>query len=127
MQLPNAAEAFIEDRKIARYLLHEAHLAGRGKAVGFHAFGYTVESLHTDLLALAQTDNAQVEPLSEFGPRWSIRGTQNSERTAPHRQICVADRLRQRSTAPAYRISNREATTMKPGINGCRSPHPPDQ
>src|SRR5690349_14572164 len=41
------------------------------------------------------------------------RGTQQSERTPRHRQICVADRLRQRPTPPAYRIPHREATTMK--------------
>ena len=44
MTLPNAAQAYVEEKKITAYLLNDAHPQGRSKAVFFRAFGFLPEN-----------------------------------------------------------------------------------
>jgi hypothetical protein len=77
MMLPNAADAVVPRRKIVDYLLSATHVAGKGKAGFFRAFGFCVADWHP--LAKALHEHAQrnevrrVEP-SPFGTRFIIEG-----------------------------------------------------
>jgi hypothetical protein len=75
VQLPNALEAAIEDTKLAGYLLNPDHPRGRSKANYFLRFGYTADTLRTDLLHLARTSDATEQGDNGFGIVWSIIGT----------------------------------------------------
>lgn len=41
--LPNAAQAYVEEKKVTDYLLNDAHPQGRSKARFFRAFGFVPE------------------------------------------------------------------------------------
>jgi hypothetical protein len=80
MKLPEAQRAVIAATKILDYLLSTSHPIGRFKAPFFAGLGYTVadwKSLEQDLLALADSGDAQPGRESPYGQKCEIRGTLN--------------------------------------------------
>ena len=77
MQLPNAARARVDRRKITEYLLSPSHPDGRAKAAFFRAVGFRLEDWQS--LAQAFRDLAVTFPVtdvmeSEFGTRYTVDG-----------------------------------------------------
>lgn len=57
MQLPNCVSAFVEPKKITKYLLSETHTVGKAKAKFFRALGFNetnVALLENELLRIAK-------------------------------------------------------------------------
>lgn len=77
MKLPNYENAIIPQAKIVDYLLSQSHRDGRGKALFFTQFGFTINFWDELLLALRQhvTDN-ELEKIeaTPFGTRYVIEG-----------------------------------------------------
>ena len=76
MKLPNYEQAEIPEEKIVGYLLNLAHVDGRGKAIFFIGFGFTLDGWETLAKALrehATLDVAKVED-SPFGKRYVVEG-----------------------------------------------------
>lgn len=63
MQMPNAEDAYVEDRKITHYLLDLRHPKGGAKAVFFMRFGFTVEDWQ--ILANALCQHSMNQPVIE--------------------------------------------------------------
>jgi hypothetical protein len=76
MELPNAANAFIDMRKLVEYCLSTFHPVGRHKAEVFQsALGLTTddaELLKGWLLQAALSDEAVAGPADEYGVRFQI-------------------------------------------------------
>ncbi|MEL6353661.1 MAG: DUF6883 domain-containing protein [Cyanobacteria bacterium J06627_28] len=76
MKLPNAANAFIDIKKLRSYSLDLKHHRGRHKARLFSSIlGLTAqdaEELQAILLSAAQTYDALPEPPTEYGDRYII-------------------------------------------------------
>jgi hypothetical protein len=80
MKLPEAQRAVIAPAKIRDYLLSTSHPVGRFKAPFFARLGYTVadwQRLEQDLLALADSGDADPGRESRYGQKYEIRGTLN--------------------------------------------------
>jgi hypothetical protein len=77
MQLPNAALAVVEEKKITGYLLNLLHPDGAGKAAFFLALGFSIsewEIFAEDLKQLAQL-STQVEDIeTPYGIKYVVDG-----------------------------------------------------
>ncbi len=86
MILPNADAAEISESKVLQYLLNLEHRDGRGKAIFFQEFGFSVSAWQ--ILIQALKEHARVHPVSEtgsndFGVKYTVDGeleTPNGER-----------------------------------------------
>jgi hypothetical protein len=77
MKLPNNDSAVIPRRKLTDYLLNEWHEEGRGKALFFEQFGYSIntwEALAAALTMHAQTHEVVKVEQTPFGTRYVIEG-----------------------------------------------------
>lgn len=75
--LPNAHLSVIHPAKVRDYLLSPSHPVGRFKSVVFAALGYTQENwrrLSDDLLALAQSGEAEAGQASPYGLKYEVNG-----------------------------------------------------
>jgi len=77
MQLPNAAEAQVPERKLVDYLLDAGHADNSGKARFFAAAGYTQNTWRE--LAGALRQHAQRHPITEtvestYGTKYIVEG-----------------------------------------------------
>lgn len=84
MQLPNHQKAVIPRDKLTGYLLSETHPVGKTKARFFIEHGYTAEQpsvLERDLLAMARTIEVQETTESQYGTKYSLRGTLQAPRS----------------------------------------------
>ena len=77
MELPNAAHARVDRRKITEYLLCPSHPDGRSKAEFFRHFGFRIEEWA--VLADALRKHGKAHPVrsivdSAFGTRYTIDG-----------------------------------------------------
>jgi hypothetical protein len=80
MKLPEAQRAVIARAKLQDYLLSTSHPVGRFKAPFFARLGYTIadwQRLEQDLLALAESGDAEPGRDSPYGQKYEIRGTLN--------------------------------------------------
>lgn len=80
MKLPEAQRAVIAPAKIRDYLLSMSHPVGRFKAPFFASLGYTVadwQRLEQDLLAIANSGDAEPGRESRYGQKYEICGTLN--------------------------------------------------
>lgn len=78
MKLPNAARAAVPQQKITGYLLSFSHRDGRGKALFFSRFGFSVSAWRTLATALQQHAlDHEVSKVADspFGTRYVIEGT----------------------------------------------------
>lgn len=77
VKLPNYPKAVIPESKITDYLLSTTHPSGRGKAIFFMHFGFSIEKWYELANALlvhaAEHDISGIEP-SPFGMRCIIEG-----------------------------------------------------
>ena len=64
--MPNAENAYVEDRKITHYLLDLQHPKGGAKAVFFMRFGFTIENWR--ILADALCQHGASQPVTETVP-----------------------------------------------------------
>jgi len=74
-QLPGAANAIMDDRKITNYLLCRTHPQGAGKARFFTAFGFSRsdwEELKRALLAHAVTNTVSIRAVSGHGEKYVV-------------------------------------------------------
>ena len=77
MNLPNAANAHVEQAKIVDYLLAPEHPEGAGKAEFFAHFGFTVgawQVLAEALLAHARTHPVASMSETQYGTKYRIEG-----------------------------------------------------
>jgi hypothetical protein len=78
MRLPNTENAEIPRAKIVDYLLSLSHPDGRGKAIFFMGFGFSLEAWETLGSALREhavrNDVTKVEP-TPFGTRYVVEGS----------------------------------------------------
>ena len=77
MKLPNHENAFIPETKIVDYLLSLTHPDGRGKAIFFRHFGFSINEWN--VLAAALMNHAAAHEIakterSPFGTRYVIEG-----------------------------------------------------
>ena len=75
-QLPNAADAVFDDRKLTNYLLNPGHPQNRGKANFFASFGFT--SANWQALKSALLDHPNQHPVANltafaYGDMYEIR------------------------------------------------------
>jgi len=77
VKLPNHDQAIVPREKIVDYLLSHAHRDGRGKAIFFSGFGFSVNAWQTLADALrrhaAENEVAKIEA-SPYGTRYVIEG-----------------------------------------------------
>jgi hypothetical protein len=76
-ELPEAASAIVDERKIREYLLADDHPAGRAKAAFFRQFGFRTSSwrnLRTALLAHAREARVVSAVTTEFGKKYVLDG-----------------------------------------------------
>ncbi len=72
MKIPGGDRAIVSEQKVYDYLLSPDHPIGRFKARVFNSVGYRRDlwqSLHADLVALADSIDAYPLPTDEFGQR----------------------------------------------------------
>ena len=77
MKLPGAERAIVEPPKVRDYLLSFEHPVGRSKARFFAALGFHRDrwaELQRALLSLAQNGEAELDPATEFGQKYVVRG-----------------------------------------------------
>lgn len=77
MKLPNLKEAIVPPEKIKDYLLNLLHDDGRGKAIFFMHFGFSVakwETLAQSLIRHAQDHEVIKREATPFGNRYVIEG-----------------------------------------------------
>jgi len=77
MNLPNAADAVVDETKITEYLLSDTHPDGRNKAEFFQRFGFQREKWQ--VLAEALRRHGAVHPVtgtvqSPYGTRYVVEG-----------------------------------------------------
>jgi hypothetical protein len=73
MQLPNAANAYIEEVKLLRYILNLNHEDGGDKARAYLRYGYSVnrpKDIADDVLALARRGDAIFAGQTEYGTKY---------------------------------------------------------
>jgi hypothetical protein len=102
--IPDGANAIIDRRKLAAYLLSDTHPVGRHKARVLRAVGYTAadaERLAGDLLTIARTGRLVGVGQTRFGSRYIAEGTVRSPtgHTVRLRTIWVVPRG---TTAPRF-------------------------
>lgn len=81
LKLPGLEEAYVPKEKITNYLLDVDHESGRGKALFFMHFGFSVEKWEE--LAQAFSDHAREHEIvsqesTRFGTRYVIEGALNT-------------------------------------------------
>jgi hypothetical protein len=77
LALPNYEKAAISEAKIVDYLLSLSHPGGRGKAIFFRHFGFSVdewEALAEALLLHATQNEVKAVEITPFGARYVIEG-----------------------------------------------------
>lgn len=77
MNLPNANNAQVEQKKITEYLLCKSHPDGRNEAIFFSQFGFTLDNwelLAESLRKLGVAHNVTKVVESDFGTRYSVDG-----------------------------------------------------
>ena len=77
MRLPNADQAFVEDRKITTYLLSRSHRYGAAKCAFFESFGFRQDDWRRlrDALLQHAADNQVVSTLdTPFGRVFEVNG-----------------------------------------------------
>ncbi len=77
MKLPNVEHAIAPEAKFTRYLLDETHQEGRGKALFFQRFGFSVAQwtvLAQALVAHARAFEVVKTENTRFGTRYVIEG-----------------------------------------------------
>ena len=77
MRLPHADLAVVPPEKVRDYLLPASHPVGRFKARFFASLGYSPdrwELLASDLKALAADGDAAEGEVSDYGPKFEVRG-----------------------------------------------------
>jgi hypothetical protein len=77
LNLPLAEQAVIDPAKVRDYLLAAEHPVGRSKAKFFTALGFEQErwqELSNQLMALAQSGEAEVGRATKFGQKYIVRG-----------------------------------------------------
>jgi len=77
MNLPNAHQAIVDERKVRDYLLSQSHPVGRFKAAFFSRAGFgseSVEQFITALRDLAANGQAERGSSSEYGQKYLISG-----------------------------------------------------
>lgn len=77
MKLPNIEQAILPEEKFTTYLLDETHQEGRGKALFFQRFGFSVAEWN--VLALALINHARAHDIvkaekTKFGTRYVVEG-----------------------------------------------------
>ncbi|MBP8972301.1 MAG: hypothetical protein KBH93_00385 [Anaerolineae bacterium] len=77
MKLPYSEQAVVPEEKLTTYLLDETHQEGRGKALFFQRFGFSVaqwEVLAQALLAHAHEHQVVKTEGTKFGTRYVVEG-----------------------------------------------------
>jgi len=77
VQLPNLDQAHVPPAKIKDYLLNVEHEDGRGKAVFFNLFGFSLtnwQALAEALLIHAEQHDVAKQEETPFGTRYVIEG-----------------------------------------------------
>lgn len=77
MKLPNVERAVAPEEKFTTYLLDETHQEGRGKALFFQHFGFSVaewDVLAQALIAHAQKYDVVKMESTRFGMRYVVEG-----------------------------------------------------
>ena len=77
MKLPHAEQAVASEDKFTTYLLDETHQEGRGKALFFQHFGFSVAQwkvLAQALLDHARAHNIAKAERTRFGTRYVVEG-----------------------------------------------------
>lgn len=77
MKLPNRDQAIVPEAKITSYLLDVEHESGRGKALFFVRFGFSVakwEVLAQALIQHADEHDIVKQEATRFGTRYVIEG-----------------------------------------------------
>lgn len=77
MKLPGYESVVVPQRKLTDYLLNEWHEDGRGKALFFERFGYSItnwEALEMALKGHAQTHEVVKVERTPFGTRYVVEG-----------------------------------------------------
>ena len=77
MKLPNAENAYVEERKITAYLLDPSHPVGSSKARFFLAFGFSVSEwrvFESALIEHAQTHEVVEVEHTSYGVKYVIIG-----------------------------------------------------
>ena len=77
MKLPHAEQAIVPKDKFTTYLLDETHQEGRGKALFFQHFGFSVAQwkvLAQALLDHARAHNIAKAERTRFGTRYVVEG-----------------------------------------------------
>jgi hypothetical protein len=75
--VPNAENAYVEERKITRYLLSDTSVDGAPKAAFFREFGFRAEDWATLASAIAQrvrTNECTRSEPTPFGMRYIVDG-----------------------------------------------------
>ncbi len=92
MKLPNRDQAVVPPEKVTDYLLNTAHEDGRGKALFFLHFGFSMA--HWEVLAQALVRHARDHEVansetSDFGTRYVVEGVLEtpSQRTVKLRVV----------------------------------------
>jgi hypothetical protein len=81
VKLPNVEQAVAPEEKFTTYLLDETHQEGRGKALFFQHFGFSVAEW--DVLAQALIEHAHEHEVvktenTRFGTRYVVEGELNT-------------------------------------------------
>ncbi|WP_395142955.1 DUF6883 domain-containing protein [Armatimonas sp.] len=77
MHLANAETAEVPQAKIVDYLLSLTHRDGRGKAIFFHAYGFSLDRWEELAIALRQhavKNDITKEEVTPFGQRFVVEG-----------------------------------------------------
>lgn len=77
MKLPNRDGAYVPSRKLGDYLLSTSHPDGKSKAKFFRGFGFNDSNTHLlemGIVAIARTQEVDVETKSSFGVKYAIDG-----------------------------------------------------
>jgi len=96
MRLPNAHLAVVEERKVAEYLLNQAHPDNGGKAAFFLTLGFSRQSatnLSIALVRLAGEGNVVHQADSPHGQKYVVEGVLDSPagKNAVVRTVWIVD------------------------------------
>lgn len=104
MKLPNRGRAFVAVEKITSYLLNMQHPKGRGKAIFFTQYGFSVakwQQLADALFAHAQNHEIARTEQTRFGTRYLIEG-ELATPVGRRPQVRVVWFIREGETAPRF-------------------------
>ena len=78
MRLPNAEGAWVDQSKLSKYLLADAHPVGRSKARFFRELGFhekDVATLEQALITIARTEAVTITAPSVHGVKYVVDGS----------------------------------------------------